>query len=155
MHLYTHKSWEYSETTVSDIQKGEKNMYGNRGGYGGHREGGSSSGGGYGPRPMTAPVKVGEEMDVTIEAVGEKGDGLAKKNGFVLFVPGVKEGQQVRIRVTKVLRKVGFAEVIGDAGSGSSEPAAESSSEAPAEEAPAEEQAEEASDSEDFGEEQQ
>lgn len=130
-------------------------MYGSRGGYGGHREGGSSSGGhgGYGPRPMTAPVKVGEEMDVTIEAVGEKGDGLAKKNGFVLFVPGVKEGQQVRIRVTKVLRKVGFAEVIGDAGSGSSE--APASEEAPAEEAPAEEQAEESSDSEDFGEDKQ
>lgn len=132
-------------------------MYGNRGGYGGHREGGSSSGGGhggYGPRPMTAPVKVGEEMDVTIEAVGEKGDGLAKKNGFVLFVPGVKEGQQVRIRVTKVLRKVGFAEVIGDAtGAASSEAAP---AEAPAEEASSEEQpAEEAADSEDFGEDSQ
>ncbi|PIN78502.1 deoxyribonuclease, partial [Candidatus Woesearchaeota archaeon CG10_big_fil_rev_8_21_14_0_10_34_8] len=36
----------------------------------------------------TAPVQVGEELDVTIEAVGEKGDGVAKKNGFVLFVPG-------------------------------------------------------------------
>ena len=125
-------------------------MYGSRG-YGGHREGGSS-GGGYGSRPaMTAPVKVGEEMDVTIEAVGEKGDGLAKKNGFVLFVPGVKEGQHVRIRVTKVLRKVGFAEVIGDAAGGSEAPA-----EAPAEESSEEQPAEEqASDSEDFGEEQQ
>jgi predicted RNA-binding protein with TRAM domain len=103
---------------------------------------------------MTAPVKVGEEMDVTIEAVGEKGDGLAKKNGFVLFVPGVKEGQQVRIRVTKVLRKVGFAEVIGDAtGAASSEAAP---AEAPAEEASSEEQpAEEAADSEDFGEDSQ
>jgi predicted RNA-binding protein with TRAM domain len=136
-------------------------MYGNRGYGGGHREGGSSGGssgghgGGYGPRPMTAPVKVGEEIDVTIEAVGEKGDGLAKRNGFVLFVPGVKEGQQVRIRVTKVLRKVGFAEVIGEAGTG----AAASSEEAPAEgtssEAPAEESSEESSDSENFGEEQQ
>ena len=128
-------------------------MYGNRG-YGGHREGGSSEGGhggsSYGSRPaMTAPVKVGEEMDVTIEAVGEKGDGLAKKNGFVLFVPGVKEGQQVRIRVTKVLRKVGFAEVIGDAtgAAPTQEAPAESSEEAPAEEA--------ASDSEDFGEDSQ
>ncbi len=61
------------------------------------------------------PVSVGEEMDVKIEAVGEKGDGIAKKNGFVLFVPNVKEGEEVRIRVTKVLRRVGFAEVIGKA----------------------------------------
>ncbi|MDP6294220.1 MAG: TRAM domain-containing protein, partial [Candidatus Woesearchaeota archaeon] len=49
------------------------------------------------------PVSVGEEIDVTIEAVGEKGDGIAKKEGFVLFVPGVKEGDQVRIKITKVL----------------------------------------------------
>ena len=60
-----------------------------------------------------APVKVGDELDVKIEAVGEKGDGIAKKDGFVLFVPGTKQGDQVRIKVTRVLQKVGFAEVIG------------------------------------------
>jgi predicted RNA-binding protein with TRAM domain len=124
--------------------------------YRGNRERSFGGGGGsFAPR-TTAPVKVGEELDVTIEAVGEKGDGIAKKNGFVLFVPNVKEGQQVRIKVTRVLRKVGFAEVVGAAGAapkadGAQEPAAE----APAEEAPAEEApAEEASgDTEDFGEE--
>ena len=63
----------------------------------------------------TAPVNPGDELDVKIEAVGEKGDGIAKKDGFVLFVPNTKEGQECRIRVTKVLRKVGFAEVIGEA----------------------------------------
>jgi predicted RNA-binding protein with TRAM domain len=61
------------------------------------------------------PVKVGEELDVKIEAVGEKGDGIAKKDGFVLFVPAVHEGDEVRVRVTKVLNKVGFAESIGAA----------------------------------------
>lgn len=78
-------------------------MYGNdRGGFGG-------------PRRVMAPVKVGEELDVTIEAVGEKGDGIAKKQGFVLFVPNTKEGDTVRVRVTRVLHKVGFADVIGEA----------------------------------------
>ena len=32
-----------------------------------------------------APVNVGDELDVKIEAVGEKGDGIAKKEGFVLL----------------------------------------------------------------------
>ncbi len=63
----------------------------------------------------TPPVKVGDELNVTIEAVAEKGDGLAKKDGFVIFVPGTKQGDSVRIRVTKVLRRVGFAEKIGEA----------------------------------------
>ena len=68
-------------------------------------------GGGGGDR--VAPVKVGAEVDVRIEGVGEKGDGIAKVQGFVLFIPGVRAGDEVRIRVTRVLAKVGFAEVIG------------------------------------------
>ncbi|MCF7871979.1 TRAM domain-containing protein [Candidatus Woesearchaeota archaeon] len=59
------------------------------------------------------PVNEGDELDVRIEAVGEKGDGVAKKDGFVLFVPGVKENDEVRIKITRVLKAVGFAEVIG------------------------------------------
>lgn len=94
-----------------------------------------------------APVSVGEELDVMIEAVGEKGDGVAKVKGFVLFIPNVKEGQNVKVRVSKVLRKVGFADVIGE---GSATPAAAASGAqemAPPEPEPSPE------DSEDFGEE--
>jgi predicted RNA-binding protein with TRAM domain len=108
-----------------------------------------------------APVKVGEELDVTIEAVGEKGDGIAKKEGFVLFVPNTSKGDNVKIRVTKVLRKVGFAEVVGQSAEAEK---SEETSEKPAEETPEEEQEkteekagetseETPKDTEDFGEE--
>jgi predicted RNA-binding protein with TRAM domain len=60
-----------------------------------------------------APVKAGETYEVSIDAVGEKGDGIARVKGFVLFVPGVKKKDYVKIRITKVLAKVGFAEVVG------------------------------------------
>jgi predicted RNA-binding protein with TRAM domain len=123
------------------------------GGYGGESSGGGGSfggGGDFGFRPRPAPVRVGEEIEVTIEAVGAKGDGIAKKNGFVLFVPGVKEGQRVKIRVTKVLQKVGFAEVAGPAPEGASAPKQEYQKQEEAE-APAPEPS--AEDSEDFGEE--
>ena len=60
-----------------------------------------------------APVKAGDTYEVSIDAVGEKGDGLARVKGFVLFVPGVKKNDYVKIRITKVLAKVGFAEVVG------------------------------------------
>ncbi|RJQ18729.1 TRAM domain-containing protein [Candidatus Woesearchaeota archaeon] len=136
-------------------------MYGDNrsGGFRPRRGGGM--GGGMGM--STAPVRVGEELDVTIEAVGEKGDGVAKKNGFVLFVPGVKAGQQVRIRVTKVLRKVGFAEVVqgGGAAAEESESSDDSGMEESSEDAPMEESSEDApmdessGDSEDFGEDDQ
>ena len=77
-----------------------------------------------------APVRVGDELEVTIEAVGAKGDGIAKKEGFVLFVPGVQKGDSVKIKVTRVLRKVGFAEVVGTAEGGQA--TEESSTEEPA-----------------------
>ena len=66
-------------------------------------------------RRSFTPIRDGDELDVKIEAIGSKGDGIAKVKGFVIFVPGGKEGQTVKVRITKVLRKVGFAEVVGEA----------------------------------------
>ena len=109
----------------------------------------------FNERRSFAPVKVGDEIDVKIEAVGEKGDGVAKKDGFVLFVPNTNEGDEVKVKVTKVLRRVGFAEVVGKGEVKVETP----EEEAPVEEAPAEEAAEEpkeeekVEDTEDFGEE--
>lgn len=98
-------------------------MYGSdRGSYGGQRRSFD------GPRRSFAPVNVGDELDVKIEAVGEKGDGVAKVKGFVLFVPGVKAGDEVHIKVTRVLKKVGFAEVVG-AGAAKTEEASEEATE--------------------------
>lgn len=59
-----------------------------------------------------APVREGEEYKVQIEAVGGKGDGIAKVKGFVLFVANAKKGDNVKVRITKVLQNVGFAEVV-------------------------------------------
>jgi predicted RNA-binding protein with TRAM domain len=110
-------------------------------------------------RRSYAPVKVGDELEIEIEAVGEKGDGLAKKDGFVLFVPGVQAGDKVKVKVTRVLRKVGFAEVVnGEASSDASqeegqEEEGEEVTENQTEESTAEEPQDAAEDSEDFGEE--
>lgn len=100
-------------------------------------------------RSFAAPVKVGDEFEVNIEGIGEKGDGIAKKDGFVIFVPNVKEGDNVKVKVTRVLRKVGFGEVVGEGSAPSGD--APSKESAPAEESTPEEAP--AEDSEDFGEE--
>ena len=68
--------------------------------------------GGYGGSDMPKPVKVGDELDVTIEAVAAKGDGIAKKDGFVIFVPGVAQGDQVKIRITAIKPSCAVAEKI-------------------------------------------
>ncbi|MFH1470502.1 MAG: TRAM domain-containing protein [Candidatus Micrarchaeota archaeon] len=72
------------------------------------------------------PVKVGDELDVTIEAVASKGDGIAKKDGFVIFVPGAKSGETIKVRITNVKRTCAEAEVAG-----AEAPAASSEAEVP------------------------
>ena len=76
--------------------------------YGGGYSGGRRSGGGYGDRNRPrrfrhSPVKVGEQYDVTIEAISNRGDsGVAKIEGFVIFVPGTKVDEKIKVKITKV-----------------------------------------------------
>ena len=94
---------------------------------------------GFGYERNIAPVKQGEELTVTIEGVGEKGDGIAKIKGFVLFVPNTKQGDNVLVRVNRVLSKVGFAEVIGKSGSTSQSSTSPAEEETPSEDVSEEE----------------
>ncbi|OJT94166.1 MAG: hypothetical protein JJ59_04320 [Candidatus Micrarchaeum sp. AZ1] len=59
---------------------------------------------------LQKPVKAGDEVDVTIEAVASKGDGIAKVNGFVVFVKGAKQGESMKVRITDVKARFALAE---------------------------------------------
>jgi translation initiation factor 2 subunit 2 len=60
-------------------------------------------------KPKT-PVVVGEVYRVTIEDVGRRGDGVAKKEGFVIFVTGATtRGASVNAKITKVLGNNAYA----------------------------------------------
>lgn len=62
-------------------------------------------------RPRT-PVVVGEVYRLTIEDVGRRGDGVAKKEGFVIFVTGAStRGTTVNAKITKVLGNNAYAVV--------------------------------------------
>jgi 23S rRNA (uridine2552-2'-O)-methyltransferase len=63
-----------------------------------------------GKHRITAPVRAGDELEVEIEDVGREGDGIAKVEGFTLFVDGAAEGETLRIRVTDVKPRFAFAE---------------------------------------------
>ena len=65
--------------------------------YNKRRFGESRGDGGYGGGGRSfAPVNVGDEIELKIEAVGEKGDGIAKVKGFVIFVPNAKRTSGMR-----------------------------------------------------------
>ena len=59
---------------------------------------------------MPKPVKEGEEHEVTIEEISRRGDGIAKIQNFVIFVPGTKVGDRVKIRITRVSPRYATAE---------------------------------------------
>ena len=63
-------------------------------------------------RYNSAPVNVGEEYDVKIEDMGRSGDGIAKVEGYIIFVPNTKKGQEVKIKITETKRNLGFAELV-------------------------------------------
>jgi predicted RNA-binding protein with TRAM domain len=92
-------------------------------------------GGGYNRGPggfrsfRPKPVEVGKEYDVTISEISRRGDGIAKVDGFVIFVPGTKQGQTAKIKVTQVSNRYATAQVIeGSAPAGAEAPEAASES---------------------------
>jgi len=58
------------------------------------------------------PVKVGEELDVTVSEVSRRGDGVARVQGFVIFIPTAKQGTQAKIRIKEIRPNFATAEII-------------------------------------------
>ena len=62
------------------------------------------------PEKPKTPVVVGEVYRLTIEDLGRRGDGVAKKEGFVIFVTGATQrGSTVNAKITKVLGNNAYA----------------------------------------------
>jgi 23S rRNA (uracil1939-C5)-methyltransferase len=62
---------------------------------------------------VAAPVQNGDEVEVLVDSLAYGGNGVARLDGFVLFVRGGLPGDRVRARVTKTKR--GFAEAVAEA----------------------------------------
>lgn len=54
-------------------------------------------------------IKEGGEYDVIIEDVGRKGDGVAKLDKYVIYVPGGVKGARVKVKIQKISGNVAFA----------------------------------------------
>ncbi|MFZ3060695.1 MAG: translation initiation factor IF-2 subunit beta [Candidatus Methanoperedens sp.] len=54
----------------------------------------------------------GETYDVKIDAVGSKGDGIAKKDKYTIYVPNTVKGDTVKIKIKKITGTLAFAEKV-------------------------------------------
>ena len=61
------------------------------------------------------PVSEGDVREVTIETLGDKGDGIAKiERGYVVIVPDSEPGDEPTVEITSVRENVSFAEVVAE-----------------------------------------
>jgi predicted RNA-binding protein with TRAM domain len=59
-----------------------------------------------------APVKKGQEINVVIDDIGSRGDGITRIQNFLIFVPQTKVGERLNVKILKVGRKFAIAEKI-------------------------------------------
>ena len=69
---------------------------------------GSVGFGSYGPKP----VETGKEYNVQITETSRQGDGIARVQGFVIFVKNGKVGQNTKVKVTNVGSRFATAELV-------------------------------------------
>ncbi|KUO40442.1 MAG: deoxyribonuclease [Hadesarchaea archaeon DG-33-1] len=65
-----------------------------------------------GERGPPAPVNVGDTHTVKIESRGKGGDGIARVQNFVVFVPGANVGDEVKVRIKAVRRRFAIADIV-------------------------------------------
>ena len=58
------------------------------------------------------PVEVGKEYKVRVIDRSERGEGVARIEGFIVFIRGAKPGEEVTIRVTNVGARAATGEII-------------------------------------------
>ena len=59
------------------------------------------------------PIHADEEIEVEIVGKGKQGDGVAKHEDFIIFVPGTDVGDKLKVKITKVLPNFAFGEPVG------------------------------------------
>jgi predicted RNA-binding protein with TRAM domain len=74
------------------------------------------------------PVETGKEYEVQITEISRKGDGIARIQGFVIFVKEGKVGQNAKIRVVQVGNRFAIAEIVDGTSSAPSGSSASSAS---------------------------
>lgn len=57
-------------------------------------------------------IEAGKTYDLYIQDVGKKGDGIARKAEFVIYIPGTAKGTQVKARIEKVSGTVAFGVLV-------------------------------------------
>ncbi len=59
-------------------------------------------------------LQEGKVYEVMIQDIGKKGDGIAKKDKYIIYIPGTTKGSIVKVRIDKVVGTIAFGRVARD-----------------------------------------
>ncbi|MDG6220198.1 MAG: translation initiation factor IF-2 subunit beta [Candidatus Thermoplasmatota archaeon] len=57
-------------------------------------------------------IKAGQVVEVMIQDVGSRGDGVARRGKYIIYVPGTAKGAVVKVKVEKVSGTRAFGQVV-------------------------------------------
>jgi predicted RNA-binding protein with TRAM domain len=63
-------------------------------------------------RSFRKPVELNKEYELDIKEVSRRGDGVARVEGFVVFVPETKPGDHVKVKINSVGPRFATGEVV-------------------------------------------
>jgi predicted RNA-binding protein with TRAM domain len=61
---------------------------------------------------MKKPVELDREYEAEIQDMSRRGDGIAKIEGFIIFVPNTKQGEHVKFKITSVGSRFAIGELV-------------------------------------------
>ena len=73
------------------------------------------------------PVELGKEYKVRIIDRSERGEGVARIEGFIVFIRGAKPGEELTVKITNVGARAASGEVVRPSSAGENEPQAKAS----------------------------
>jgi predicted RNA-binding protein with TRAM domain len=65
-----------------------------------------------GDRFPPKPVEIGKEYEVDVQETSRRGEGIARIQGLVTFIPNTKPGDHVKIKIIRISRRFAEAEVV-------------------------------------------
>ena len=60
--------------------------------------------------PAGSELQEGQELDVEIQSVSKRGDGVVRMGRYIMYVPRGKPGQKVKVRITRISGSIVFTE---------------------------------------------
>jgi len=58
------------------------------------------------------PVELDKEYEAEIEDISTRGDGIAKVEGFIIFLPNTKKGEHAKFRIIRVGSRFAIGELV-------------------------------------------